>query len=74
MSDDDSVLSRQLNCARARASFAPAPSAASFAIAMSRRIGQADITVRFPRAWLERWRPVAEGIDRTIGQLRPSGN
>lgn len=39
-----------------------------------RRIGQADITVRFPRAWLERWRPVVEGIERLIGQMRPSAS
>ena len=35
-----------------------------------RRIGSADVTVRFPRAWLADWRPVADGIDRLIGGFR----
>jgi hypothetical protein len=34
-----------------------------------RRIGDADITVRFPRNWLRDWRPVAEGIERLIAKL-----
>ncbi len=38
-----------------------------------RRIGEADVTVRFPRDWLEGWRDVAAGLDRLIGQLRPAG-
>jgi hypothetical protein len=38
-----------------------------------RRVGEADITVRFPRDWLEGWRDVAAGLDRLIGQLRPAG-
>jgi hypothetical protein len=35
-----------------------------------RRIGGADVTVRFPRAWLEDWRDVANGIDRLIARLQ----
>ena len=38
-----------------------------------RRIGAADITVRFPREWLTDWRGVAGGIDRLIAGLRPPG-
>ncbi len=34
-----------------------------------RRIGGADMTVRFPRAWLGDWRAVADGIDRLIARL-----
>jgi hypothetical protein len=54
-----------LRCARERSPQAPAT------CLYDRRIGEADITVRFPRAWLERWRAIADGIDRLIGQLRP---
>ncbi len=36
-----------------------------------RRVGNADITVRFPRAWLDDWRGVAAGIDRLIAKLQP---
>jgi hypothetical protein len=36
-----------------------------------RRVGGADITVRFPRAWLEEdWGSVADGIDRLISRLQ----
>ena len=35
-----------------------------------RRVGGADITVRFPRDWLDNWRDVAEGIDRLISKLQ----
>lgn len=35
-----------------------------------RRVGGADITVRFPREWLEDWRSIAEGIDRLISKLQ----
>jgi hypothetical protein len=38
-----------------------------------RRIGDADITVRFPRDWLSGWRDVETGLDRLIGQLRAAG-
>jgi hypothetical protein len=36
-----------------------------------RRIGAANITVRFPRDWLNDWRSVKEGIDKLIANLRP---
>jgi hypothetical protein len=35
-----------------------------------RRVGGADVTVRFPRAWLEDWSSVADGIDRLISRLQ----
>jgi len=38
-----------------------------------RRIGEADLTVRFPRDWLNDWRPVADNIERLIAKLRPPG-
>ena len=37
-----------------------------------RRIGGADITVRFPRDWLDDWAAVADGIDRLIAGFRPA--
>ena len=36
-----------------------------------RRIGEADVTVRFRRDWLEDWRTVAANINRLIASLRP---
>lgn len=39
-----------------------------------RRIGGADITIRFPRDWLEDWPPVAQGLDRLVASLRASAN
>jgi hypothetical protein len=36
------------------------------------RVESADITVRFPRDWLDDWRTVAGNIDRLIANLRPS--
>jgi hypothetical protein len=39
----------------------------------ARRIGEADLTVRFPRDWLEKWRDVESGLDRLIAQLKPAG-
>jgi hypothetical protein len=38
---------------------------------LERRIGQADLTFRFPRDWLNDWRSVAAGIDKLMGQLHP---
>jgi len=38
-----------------------------------RRVGAADITVRFPRDWLSDWRSVLAGTERLIAQLRPQG-
>lgn len=35
------------------------------------RIGSADVTVRFPRDWLENWRDVASGIEKLVASLRP---
>jgi hypothetical protein len=39
----------------------------------SRRIGQADIVVRFPRDWLTDWRAINAGIAGLIDSLRPHG-
>jgi hypothetical protein len=41
---------------------------------LPRRIEGADVTVRFPRDWLEDWRSVAEKIDRLIVRLRPANS
>jgi hypothetical protein len=38
-----------------------------------RRIGEADITVRFLRNWLNDWRSVADNIERLMTKLRPPG-
>jgi hypothetical protein len=38
-----------------------------------RRLGSADITVRFPRGWLDDWRATAAGIDRLIAKITPTG-
>jgi hypothetical protein len=38
------------------------------------RIGAANLTVRFPRAWLDQWREVARAIDRLIDSLHPATN
>ena len=34
-----------------------------------RLVGAAEITLRFPRQWLQDWRSVAAGFDRLIAQL-----
>jgi hypothetical protein len=39
---------------------------------LERRIGNADITLRFPRDWLGDWKGVAAGIDRLIARLHPN--
>jgi hypothetical protein len=36
-----------------------------------RRIGDVDVSVRFPRDWLDQWRVVADSIDRLIESLTP---
>ena len=54
-------------CARASHPLTPAT------CLYERRVGDADVTVRFPRDWLESWRDVAAGLDQLIGQLRPAG-
>ncbi len=38
-----------------------------------RRIGNADVTTRFPREWLENWRDVEAKLDGLIARLRPAG-
>jgi hypothetical protein len=38
-----------------------------------RRLGSADVTVRFPRDWLNDWRATAANIDRLIAKIRPGG-
>jgi hypothetical protein len=38
---------------------------------LQRRIGHADVTVRFPRDWLADWKKVLYGIDRVIARLHP---
>ena len=39
-----------------------------------RLIGAADVTLRFPRDWLNDWQSVSTGFDRLIAQLHPQGN
>jgi hypothetical protein len=39
---------------------------------LERRIGKADITLRFARDWLSDWKSVASGIDRLIVRLHPN--
>jgi hypothetical protein len=38
---------------------------------LERRIGNADITVRFPRDWLNDWQNIAAGIDKLMMRLHP---
>jgi hypothetical protein len=37
-----------------------------------RRIAGADITLRFPRQWLDDWRNTAAGIERLIANFKPT--
>jgi hypothetical protein len=37
------------------------------------RVGDADITARFPRDWLAEWRDVAAAIEKVVTGLRPAG-
>jgi hypothetical protein len=39
---------------------------------LERRVGQADITLRFPRDWLRDWKSVAAGIDKLMARLHPA--
>lgn len=39
-----------------------------------RQIDTAEITLRFPRTWLEDWRGVTAGVDRLMAQLHPQKN
>lgn len=38
---------------------------------LERRVGNADVTLRFPRDWLSDWKNVASGIDRLMARLHP---
>ncbi|MGI8525915.1 MAG: hypothetical protein ACR2K5_06975 [Pseudolabrys sp.] len=38
---------------------------------LERRVGSADITLRFPRDWLSDWKGVANGIDKLLARLHP---
>jgi hypothetical protein len=38
---------------------------------LERRVGNADITIRFPRDWLSDWQNIAAGIDALIARLHP---
>jgi hypothetical protein len=38
-----------------------------------RRIGDADLNFRFPRAWLSQWQNVADAMDQLAGQLQGPG-
>ncbi|MGH6682942.1 MAG: hypothetical protein ACRECA_03280 [Pseudolabrys sp.] len=44
----------------------------SGACLLERRIGNADITFRFPRGWLDDWKNIAAGIDKLIVRLHPN--
>jgi hypothetical protein len=46
------------------------PSAAIGMCLYQRRIGNADITLRFPREWLSDWPAVLSGIERLLSSLR----
>jgi hypothetical protein len=39
-----------------------------------RSIEAAEVTLRFPRAWLEDWRSTAVGFDRLVAQFHTGGN
>ncbi len=52
-------------CSRSTNPLAPA------ACLLERFVGHANVTVRFPRAWLADWRALASGLDRLIAELRP---
>jgi hypothetical protein len=39
---------------------------------LERSAGAAEITLRFPRAWLEQWTEISSSADRLIAQLRSS--
>jgi hypothetical protein len=38
---------------------------------LERRIGNADITFRFPRDWLKEWKSIAAGVDSLLKRLHP---
>jgi hypothetical protein len=39
---------------------------------LERRVGAAEVTVRFPRDWLADWRGLAAGVDRLIAKVHPA--
>lgn len=39
---------------------------------LERRIGDADIMIRFPRDWLNDWQALAQGIDGLMARLHPN--
>jgi hypothetical protein len=39
---------------------------------LERRVGNADITIRFPRDWLDDWKNIASGIDMLMTRLHPN--
>lgn len=39
---------------------------------LDRRIGEADITVHFPRYWLNDWQKVTDGIDALMTRIHPN--
>lgn len=39
---------------------------------LERRIGEANITVRFPRDWLTDWKSLSVGLDRLMARLHPN--
>jgi hypothetical protein len=39
---------------------------------LERRVGNTDITLRFPRDWLTNWQDVASAVDRLIARLHPN--
>lgn len=54
-----------VRCARSERKFAPAT------CLYERYVGNANITVRFPRDLLSEWQALATGIDRLISELHP---
>ncbi|MGZ9104034.1 MAG: hypothetical protein ACXW3Y_14355 [Rhodoplanes sp.] len=52
-------------CSRSTNTLAPA------ACLLERFVGHANVTVRFPRAWLADWRALASGLDPLVAELRP---
>jgi hypothetical protein len=41
---------------------------------LERRIGNADLTFRFPRDWLSDWKSVAAAIDKLVARLHPNSS
>ncbi len=56
-----------VRCTRPRAELTPAT------CLYERAIGAAAVTFRFPRAWLDDWHAVVDGIDRLVAGWRPAG-